>query len=459
MNKGPVSRVINFVKKFPGMTPVEKMPKEIAAPFNGLRILPWFTERNDFSVQLLQMYESCNSHRACIETKADYATRGGFGLVKGKGHSVLKTKTIASETSIEDDVIDFAAAWMENVNENGQTLLAIAHEMVVNLEATGNVFLELVRGGTGNETFFSVYNHHANSCLYALNEDDSVTHVYVSSDWSEDYTSKNPPVKLPVYPRWENINGAERCVVHLKSYSIGRDYYGLPMFIAAFKENLMEYEITDYNLEEFFAGFMPKVYMMFMGANGWEPQQKHTFMEGVQNTYTKQDKGQIAQRVMVHVEESETLKPFIHEFNNASKEGDFRFLKESATNAIHKAHRWHPVLAGELVAAGFDDGKKFKTIFEIYNETTIRPLQEKILKVLNVVFSEAAQFTGAPFKGYSLTLSCTCPVSFIGDLDINALLTVDEGREILGKEKINDDTGLLRIKQVPVLSETKNYDK
>jgi hypothetical protein len=354
--KDYVAGIVNFVKKFPGITPAEKKAGDISAPFDGLRVMPWFTERNDFALQLLNMYESCNTHRACIETKANYATRNGFGLVQGKGAGILKTNTIAAEAAVEDGVIEAAAAWLEQVNSNGQTLPEVAHEMIVNLEATGNAFVELVRGGSGSSAFFSVYSHHAPSCLYALNADDTVTHVYVSSSWSQDYTAGHMPVKLPLYPVWQDINGAERCIIHLKSYSISRDYYGLPMFIAAFKDNLIEYEITGYNLEEFFKGFMPTVYMLFMGADGWEQRSKEKFIEQVQNTYTRKDRGGIAERFMVQVEESEKLKPFIHEFANVHKEGDFNTLKESAINSIHKGHRQGRPVAPLFRAARYPRG-------------------------------------------------------------------------------------------------------
>lgn len=441
--------------------PEVKLPSDGKAGEKGgwskFKTIPYYTGRNDFALSLLALSEISPTHRNCIYTKAEYGYSDGFGISVGKTQTIVKTQSKKEKAVVADEVIEAVENDLYDINNEGDSLLDIGIKARVNLETSGNAFIELVRGDINGKRFFSVYVHDFHKCLFAdVNTPDATpTHVYVAQDWADISTVEKEPVKLPLYPEWEVINGSERTVIHVKSYSIGRDFYGLPLFIAAKIPAQLEYESDRHNIERFFSDFMPKFFAAFFAPDGMTDTEKEKFYDDFFDTYTKK-KRDGNRSAMVQIFESEAMKPFFHEFGNQDNEGNFIDLKENSGQSIYTAHRWHPVLAGVPISGGLNDAKQIQNLFSIYNKLTIKPNQTfDLKKFINPIFYMMAEWLNAPYKGHELTLSTSSPISFFNDLDLNSILTVDEARTNLGQDKIGDERGKKLITEVKAKTESK----
>jgi hypothetical protein len=443
-------RVLNLFNEPETLIPVEKKIQKGNKQIGRYKTIPFYTKRNDFAKVLLALSELSHTHRSCIYTKADMQYKDGFGIVKGKNRSVIKTKTSIESEAVSDDVINAAEEALKKVNNNNESLSEVARQCRINLNSSGNGYLELVRGEVIGERFFNVYNHDFPNLLLEEPENakENPTHVFISESWDENYIRTNEPVRLPLYPNFEFINGADRCIMHIKEYSVGRDYYGLPMFIGAKISTQLEYESDRHNLERFFSDFMPKFFAAFFAEGGMTKPEKEKFYDDFYDTYTKRGRdGGVS--AMVQVFESENLKPYFHEFANTNSEGDFMNLKGGSKDAIFTAHRWHPVLAGVPVPSGLNDSKQLQNIFDIYNEISIKPNQKfDMSSFISPIFEMMSDWLRLPTVDHQLILETDSPISFYSALDVNKVITVDEGREYLGREKLGDDRGNFMVWEI-----------
>ena len=59
-----------------------------------------------------------------------------------------------------------------------------------------------------------------------------------------------------------------------------------------------------------------------------------------------------------------------------------------------------------------------------------------------------AEWQGTTFSALPWHIKPSIPLAFEGELDVNSLLTVDEGREEIGKKPFSDEKGKQLIKAV-----------
>lgn len=439
----------NVVRNFLS-TPTTVLPeeeKERSSDYKKIKVLPWYSGYNDFAKILVRMSEHANTHRRCVYTKADAAVSGGFDIVKGRANSSIKTKSATQKQSVSEEVILATIDFVDNVNNDGDSLVEIARKCIINYESTGIAFCELIKGEDSSKKFYKIYNQDSQRCLYAAPESDggTPTHVYISECWTDNYIRKNEPRKLPIFPEWEDVNGAQRCVIIMKNFSIGRDYYPLPTFIAAFLAGRSEYESDRHNLDGFYKDFRPDIFLQFFAPDGMTDEEKQKFSEDVMNTYTNRNR-EDPQNVFVQVVESEAMKANVQTFNKDGKEGEFIKLKDDSRQSVFTAHGWHPVLAGVPVTSGMGDSKQLENLFKLYHHITTVPLQKALLdQIVNPIYKDAAEFLNAPFKEHSLTLETTSPIGVFDQLDVNSITQVKEARQKVGLDPGTDTRFIIEV--------------
>lgn len=90
-------------------------------------------------------------------------------------------------------------------------------------------------------------------------------------------------------------------------------------------------------------------------------------------------------------------------------------------------------MIGIGVAGQLGNNQQIRSKFDIIHNREIVPIQNTILdKWLNKTLPEAAKFIGSDFGNSQLAIMNLSPVSFLGDIDINSVLTDDEKRELAG---------------------------
>lgn len=122
------------------------------------------------------------------------------------------------------------------------------------------------------------------------------------------------------------------------------------------------------------------------------------------------------------------------------KEGSWTELANLARENIVTAHEWTASMAGLATAGSLGTNQQIRAEFEIIQNTVIKPIQDQVLSQwLNKTLLEAARFEGKDFGNSQLRILNNSPVSFAGDIMPSEVLTMNEKREILGFEAIEEE--------------------
>lgn len=431
----------NFLNFF---TPKSFLPKEIKLRQeddlgDSIVTVPWYKNRNDFSLLLNRSLEVSPTHRSCIHTKSDYVVGDGFTLTVGSGTGVMVTKTKKQTNTVpSDDVINDVSTYVKDINSDRDNLCDIVRKININWEAFGIVWTEEIRGIVAGKKFYHINVIDSPKVLFKGGDNADGSEVYVSPDWSPDYISTNKPEAIKINEWVKDKNEVERRIACFKFYAPLRETYSVPPSIASLLFTHLELEIPSHNLERFMTDFMPKVFMQFFVPDGMTDTEKKKFYEDLQKTYTR--KGGQRRSLFAQIVESKHMETNVHEFGEQSDDGDFLGLTDKVEHVIFKSHQWHPLLAGVPTPAGLGNSNLVMNVFHLYNQCTIIPRQRLIMsKIINPIFQRSAEWLGTSWKDHSLNLSTSVPIAFVGQLNVNKMFTKDEGRGFLGQPKMVDE--------------------
>jgi hypothetical protein len=114
------------------------------------------------------------------------------------------------------------------------------------------------------------------------------------------------------------------------------------------------------------------------------------------------------------------------------QEGEFMNLCNVAAENIVVASRWSKVLTGISTAGVLGSNQQLRLELEYAQNTVIKPKQNMFCsRVINPFLAILAESNSA-FKDVQFSIVNSMPVSFFGDIDVEANLTQDEKREIVG---------------------------
>ena len=374
--------------------------------------------------------------RRIINDKTDMVVGDGFIPTRQKA-GVQLTVNQTSDSRIPSTVTNPLEDYLGNINLHGQSLADVLKSAVFEFDAFGNAVIELVRGRVGAEPFFYVY--HVPMWMVGIRKPDidqivksigiyeSWEDVPLTSDGSHFYDKGFR--EMPLYPAWTEPDemGVQRSAIHLKTYAPGFQYYGLPEWIGAKKWVEIEYRIAAFNINSMENGFMPSVFMQIFGNATKE--EADQLLKDIERKFTGNGN---ERKIFMQVLRDPNLKANIQTLDGR-KEGEFIALQEMAASAIVVANRWSKSLAGFATAGQLGTNEQMRRELEYLQNTVVKQRQNLFLsRFLNVFMRESAEWLSAPWTGLYLGISNTLPVSFYGDINVDAALTQNEKRELLG---------------------------
>ena len=369
-----------------------------------------------------------------ITQKTEYTTGAGFtAMPKAK----MQPLSIVAELRGGSAEVDLKQAealndFMLEVNMQGETLEEVTRKIANELWSFGNAFLEVFYTSTGlcQIRLLSTY-----LCRPKKADEGKLypEFIGVSEDWQENYVQGLNVVDYPIYPNFENINGAMRSIVHFKIEAPNLYYWGRPEWIGAKIWGELEYRIAKWNQAKFENGFTPSAIVSLFGMTNSE--EASQVVDAMKSCFT--GTGNNA-KMFIQALRDETYKADVQILNNQN-EGEFELLSKLVTDKIVTAFGAHPSLTGIATAGQLGSNQQIRSEFDIFFNGNIRPMQRRIMSKLNKVLSTISEVKGEAWKDLALDLKKTAIVSFAGDLDIMQVLTTDEMREELGKDPLNND--------------------
>ena len=441
--------------------PIETEQKVADSYQAAIPVIPFFTSYNDFALQLAALAEAVPEHDGAIRAKRRWATAEPFTVTTANPCSILNN-VARTDTEVSDAQLMALEEFVCNVNTNGDNLMNVVRNIITDMETTGNAYVELIRGNAGGQAYFFIEQHDATECLL-IRRDDVVT-VGISADWTlaSVKDKRAPIVELPLYAgkqtKWKKLNGSERCIIHLKTYRTGRHWYGLPESIASFLAQKIGFEINRHNLDRLETDFFPRLFFEFFGVDGMDDEAQTEHLKALEKTFTK--KGKAKHGIFAQYNETEGSNTKIHKLE-LDHSGDYIKLSEEARQQILTAHGTPAIIAGVQTQGKIGSAAEVSETFELFNNTVILPLQRFLTeRFLMPVLKEASMQLGG-FDGVYLEMNLAAPLSFMGMIQVNSVLTVNEGRAQIGYGELMDNVDGENVRSETgdkLISTTNNQD-
>lgn len=420
--------VVSNAVQLDAKTPI---PLESTSGWNntrkGGRYVPFLNGTDTFPQTLLEARMLSVTGNACVSSKVRYCV--------GSGWRVLGTDT--TDEKLTD--------WAKKVNKSGETLNAILAAAFDNLFTFGNGFVKLTRVKIGGTNYLRVTSLNMLDVRLLMPEgDDIAIAVAITKDFRKQGFStlrKDGYLELPLYTSdaifrtWGKDGKDESIVIHIKNPVCGYDYYGLPSNAAGLPNEVQEYKATRFNLDEF-DNNMVVGGVLFLGAGVTQDEGNLVGKKIIAQHTGDGKRGRVMVLAGEGVGDSSKYESF-----ERSKEGSFIESDKHTEDKIVTANEWDSMLAGLRRDSGLGNGGSgyIQAVFDIKNKTVIQPAQKKIIDELLMPIMELAdEWLGTKWSKYSLGILTTPPVSFAAEVDVNAVVTVDEGRALLGFQPMED---------------------
>lgn len=425
-----ISNVAQLDAKNP--IPFEPTGESVAFHFAGRknrRYIPFLAPKDNFFQLILEAKLLSPTNNSCVNSKTDYCA--GKGLI-------LKD---------EKEDKDFEE-WSKRVNKKGESLHKLINLAFNNKFTFGNIFLEVIRGKVGSLKFVKIMQRPVLDCRLAeADGDDTCQSVFVSKK----FRTKNAwslvddqCVELPIYYGDDKMDwyldpdqGTEHCIIHIKNDVPGYDYYGMPDNISSLSHQIAEYKGIRSNLDDFDNNMVVGGMVILEGNFTQEEADKAS--RDVIATHTGDGK---RGRWAVLAGQKGITGSKIQSFDT-KKDGSYIELDELAEGKIIDSNNWDKALFGQHKTSGLSNGgfAYLSAVYEIKKETVIEPEQTAMINdLLKPVFAIHDAWCGTKFSELDLMFKQMTPASFKGEIDVNKVLTKDEGREALGYPASEDTT-------------------
>lgn len=359
---------------------------------------------------------------------------------------------------------EFPKDFDKKINGKNQTIDDVLKAVFESYWQDGNKFIEVARSEVGGQVYIHVYPHNNMDCRLAEPEDgDDPTHVIRSREFRRDgiyrFKKNDNPISIPIWSDnplstdevWvedKKKPGVFRTMLVIKNEMQGVDHYGLPSNFAGFVQALLEYNVARFNLDNFDNNMFLAGILSIMGQVTDTESKK--LLQDIRKTHIGKGK---QQRVFVVSSEQGISDTKFTPFNQ-QHEGHFVEFDKHNEGKIISANGWSKDLLDLKESSGLGKGGAYLAqLFKIKFRTVISPAQQTVLN--NFIFPLMKiidEFKKTKFYDLPWHIKPVIPVSLEGILDINSLLTVDEGREEIGKAPLEDDRGKAMISQVKAKS-------
>jgi len=377
------------------------------------------------------VYNNSPTTRSIIRQKATLTLGDGFMLMQGRANSLFPTLAKQNVSVTDAKQIEAVDSVLMKVNADNETLSDVLCKTVMEFLTYGNAYIGMARAKAG-KTVQCYSMPFIKGRVKERDDDGDLTEVGFNDEWQiRDWNDANLK-RMPLYPTWSDADddGVERTVIHLKDHAPGFEYYGLPEWISALEHAANEYRIPKHNGRKLVNRNRPNGILQIFGETSVEEAKK--MVADIKKKFSTLGSND---GLLVQVLRDEKLAAKFTTLED-NDEGSYLELSRTSAQGIVTAHRWTMSLAGLATKGQLGTNEQIRREFEIAYSTVIRPIQNMMMRdFCNVFMSEVAKVNPA-FKGLFLDVANSMPVSFVGDILIDQVLTTDEKRQIAGYEPL-----------------------
>jgi len=389
----------------------------------------FFDVNSSFLKGLMALSNNSPTLRNILNTKTTLTVGDGFVPIESSQVPFLQTlRKLFKKVFVGDAGTQAMNELVGSVNLNNETLDKVIRKVAFDYWAFGNAMVEFVKTTRDGEDIMYIYHiplHKA--AIKKTDESNIIKAIGVSDNWDFEHGAGQNIVEIPIYP---TFNAQGRSAVHIKNYSPGFFYWGLPSNIASRFDSELEYRIRKYNLGKFDNGFILSAIIQSYG--NMTPEEGKKLVKRFTETFSGTGNNS---KVLFQVLRDEKYKTDVQVLEDKS-EGRFLELQKLSTQGIVTGNQWQPALSGIQEAGQLGSNQQIRDSLELVKNTTIKEVQNEIMTtIVNPFIKENAKLN-ANLENMMLKIANLNPVSLASTLDASQILTRDEQRDILGYEAL-----------------------
>lgn len=397
----------------------------------GRKYAPFLDDKDNFFQIILEAGLLSPTNRSCVNSKSKFSI--GKGIVSKNEDELFKQ-------------------FSKKVNAYGQSLSKLLKKIFTGYFSCGNVFVNLVKVTVGKKVTVHAYVKNHMDCRLLLPEKGTglPTQVVISKNfrrkgtWNLTDESEYSIVNLyngDPAQKWTKLpDGNEHLIIHLKHEEEGYDYYGMPSNIACLPQQILEYKMARANLDNLDNGLAVGGLILLSG-NLSSDEAKLTAQK-ITNAHAGD--GKRGKYVVLAAEGNENSK--VIPFDN-TKEYDYVEGDKRVEEKILFANEWSKTLI-DPSSSGLNSGKFIRELYGTKMNTVISPVQsfvidEFLMPYLTIVDSmQGTKFAQQEYMFANLPI-----LGIANEVDVNSVITVDEGRAMLGLAELGTPEGKQIVKQ------------
>jgi hypothetical protein len=251
----------------------------------------------------------------------------------------------------------------------------VLHSTALDLKLQGGFYWEVI-WSMDRSTIAQINHLPYENCRLACSDDnDDVTGVWYSRDWSDTRKKKNNPHYIPFF----DVNTKEenpKQVMFQHSMMVGSEYYPKPDYIGSINWIELTRQIGEYHVNNILNGFFPSLIASFnngiptLEEQRMIKQQLQMSIQGAEN----------AGKVLTFFNEERDRGVEFTAFPISDSDKQYEFLSTESTNQILIAHRvTSPLLFGIRDGGGLGSNTdELKTSMYLFTKQVIEPFQRII---------------------------------------------------------------------------------
>jgi hypothetical protein len=271
---------------------------------------------------------------------------------------------------------EFTAASQVTLREIQRLKLdKVLHSTALDLKLHGGFYWEVI--WSMDRSTIAQINHlpYENCRLACSDENDDLTGIWYSRDWSDTRKKKNNPHYIPFF----DINTKDenpKQVMFQHSMMVGSEYYPKPDYIGSINWIELTRQIGEYHVNNILNGFFPSLIASFnngiptLEEQRMIKQQLQLSIQGAEN----------AGKVLTFFNEERDRGVEFTAFPISDSDKQYEFLSTESTNQILIAHRvTSPLLFGIRDGGGLGSNTdELKTSMYLFTKQVIEPFQRII---------------------------------------------------------------------------------
>lgn len=351
-------------------------------------------------------------------------------------------------TNVEPDLVDKDfLTWINRINDN-QSLKSIIKLGMECEETDGNAWGEIVKGAVGGTKYVKAYMHSSLICRFgAIPKDkDKPEEIIKSTRFAEKRgrvlsARQMKGIRIPIYSSnpldkaivWssDEINDLHTCI-HIKNENPASLFYGMQRSVANLRDQVLEGKSAQYDLDNFENNMVISAILVLKSP--MTQAEAKLVAQDIIKTHTGAGRNG---RVAV-ISSEQGIEEWDLKTLDTQKEGSFLESRKVYQGNIIVGCNWDAIFFGQSSESSLGKGSTYvRAVYDIKKTTVIDPLCEHWLNsFVYPLIKIAAEHMGKPeWLKYQLAFETAMPFSYSSDIDVNAVLTKNEGREILGMPK------------------------